>query len=41
MELILAKKILDLDIFELHLILQKLKQEDNEAYELLNELVED
>ena len=41
MEIFLAKKILELDERELEDILMKLKMEDREAYEKLQELVED
>ena len=41
MEIFLAKKILELDERELEDILMKLKMEDCDAYEKLQELVED
>lgn len=41
MELILAKKIEDLDQEELIEVLQKLQMEDRDAFELLRELIED
>ena len=41
MEIFLAKKILELDERELEDILMKLKMEDRDSYEKLQELVED
>ena len=41
MEMFLAKKMLELDQQELESILMKLKMEDRDAYEKLQELVED
>jgi hypothetical protein len=41
MEIMLAKQILELESNELEGILMKLKMEDREAYEKLQELVED
>jgi len=41
MEVFLAKKILELDERELEGILMKLKMEDRDAYEKLQEIVED
>ena len=41
MEIFLAKKILELDERELEDILMKLKIEDRDAYEKLQEIVED
>ena len=41
MESFLAKKILELDERELEGILMKLKMEDRDAYEKLQEIVED
>ena len=41
MEIFLAKKILELDEHELESILMKLKMEDHDAYEKLQEIVED
>jgi|DEB0MinimDraft_10_1074344.scaffolds.fasta_scaffold963129_2 hypothetical protein len=41
MEIMLAKQILELESHELEGILMKLKMEDREAYEKLQELVED
>jgi len=41
MEIFLAKKILELDEHELKGILMKLKMEDRDAYEKLQEIVED
>ena len=41
MEIFLAKKILELDERELEDILMKLKMEDRDAYEKLQEIVED
>jgi len=41
MELILAKKILELDLMELVEILRQMQIEDREAYKLLKEKIED
>jgi hypothetical protein len=41
MELMLAKKIEDLELDELMDVLRKLQTEDRDAFELLKELVED
>ncbi len=41
MEYILAKKILELDIYVLQSILERLKVEEPDAYEMLEELVEE
>ena len=41
MEIFLAKKILELEEHELESILMKLKMEDRDLYEKLQELVED
>ena len=41
MEMFLAKKMLELDQQELESILMKLKMEDRDAYEKLQEIVED
>ena len=41
MELILAKKIEDLDFDELLEVLRKFEMEDSDAFNLLQELVED
>jgi hypothetical protein len=41
MELILAKKIEDLDFDELLEVLRKFEMEDRDAFNLLQELVED
>jgi len=41
MELMLAKKIEDLELDELMDVLRKLQTEDHDAFELLKELVED
>ena len=41
MEIFLARKILELDEQELEDILMKLKMEDRDSYEKLQELVED
>ena len=41
MEIFLAKKILELDERELEDILMKLKMEDRDAYEKLQEMIED
>ena len=41
MEIVLAKQILELEENELEDILTKLKMEEREAYEKLQELVED
>lgn len=41
MEILLAKKILELETDQLEDILMKLKIEDRNAYEFLQELIED
>ena len=41
MELMLAKKILELDYMELMKVLEEFKREDKDSYEILKELVED
>jgi|TARA_Y100000289_G_C3886891_1_gene131774 hypothetical protein len=41
MEILLAKEILELEEHELESILMKLKIEDRDAYEKLQELIED
>jgi hypothetical protein len=41
MELMLAKKILELDDMELMKVLEEFKREDKDSYEILKELVED
>lgn len=41
MEIFLARKILELDEQELEDILMKLKMEDRDSYEKLQELIED
>lgn len=41
MEIILAKQILELDAYTLQSILERLKNEETDAYELLKELVEE
>lgn len=41
MELLLARKILELDVLELENILRQIKAEESSAYDLLQEKVED
>lgn len=41
MEILLARKILELDVLELEKILRQIKAEDSSAYDLLQEKVED
>jgi len=41
MELMLAKKILELDDTELMKVLEEFKREDKDSYKILKELVED
>lgn len=41
MNMMLAKKIIDSDIMELVMILDKLERTDREAYESLKEIIED
>jgi hypothetical protein len=41
MELLLARKILELDVLELEQILRDIKHENSSAYDILQEKVED
>jgi len=41
MELLLARKILELDVLELEKILRDIKDEDSSAFDILQEKVED
>lgn len=41
MEIMLAQKLLDMDAAQLMQLLMQLRQQDRDAFQLLNELVED